>query len=296
MLLGGVEAGGTKFVCVVGSSPDRIVAEERFPTTDPATTLAKAVAFFRAARASTGPIEALGVASFGPIELRPEHPRYGFVATTPKPGWSDTDLVGPIRDALAVPVAFDTDVNAAALAEGHWGAARDLDTYAYMTVGTGIGVGAVVSGQPLHGLVHTEVGHVFVPREPGDDYPGSCPFHGACLEGLASGPALAGRWGRPAEDLVGDELEAATELEARYLAAGLLTVVYTLAPQRIVVGGGLAALPGLLPRVRARLTEALGGYPGLPEHAADDFVVPPALGPDAGPAGALALAERAAAT
>ena len=134
-----------------------------------------------------------------------------------------------------------------------------------------------------------------VPRQPGDDYPGCCRFHGGCLEGMASGTAVAGRWGRPAEELAGGELGAAVELEAGYLAAGLRTVVYTLAPHRIVVGGGLSRLPGLLPRVRARLADALGGYPGLPEHAADDFVVPAALGDNAGPAGALALAERAAA-
>jgi fructokinase len=294
MRLGGLEAGGSKIVCLVGSPPDQIEAEVRFPTEDPATALALAVEFFRDTRASAGPIAALGIASFGPVELRTEHPSYGSITSTPKPGWSGTDLVGPLCRALGVPVGFDTDVNAAALAEGSWGAARGLETFVYMTVGTGIGVGAVVAGRPLHGLVHTELGHVHVPRQQGDEYPGRCPFHGDCLEGMACGPAVAERWGKPAEELTGAELDAAVVLEARYLGAGLRTVVYALAPERIVVGGGLASLHGLLPRVRAELARALAGYPGLPEHSAADYVAPAALGDRAGPLGALALAELAA--
>jgi fructokinase len=294
-LLGGIEAGGTKFVCVVGTPPDGIVREARFPTRDPAATLADAVAFFRDAAADGHAIAALGVASFGPLELRPGHPRRGGITTTPKPGWSDTDLPGPLGDALGVPVLVDTDVNGAALAEGRWGAARGLDAFVYVTVGTGIGGGAVVAGAPVHGLPHPEMGHVSVTRLAGDDFPGICPFHGDCLEGMACGPAMAARWGRPAQDLAGDDLARAVEIEAHYLAAGLRNVVYALAPERIVVGGGVAALPGLLPAVRTRLADALAGYPGPPEHGSEDFVVPPGLGDGAGAAGALALAEAAAA-
>ena len=294
-MLGGIEAGGTKFVCVIGVSPDRIVRETRFPTRDPGATIADAVAFFRDAARDGHPIDALGVASFGPVELRPGHPRYGFVTTTPKPGWSGADLVGPLRGALGVPVGFDTDVNGAALGEGRWGAARGLRSFVYVTVGTGIGGGAVVGGAPVHGLPHPEMGHVSVARLPGDDFPGICPFHGDCLEGMACGPAIAARWGRPAEDLRGDDLRRAVDIEAHYLAAGLRNVIYALAPERIVLGGGVAGLPGLLPALRARLAEALAGYPGLPEHGADGFVVPPGLGGGAGAAGALALAEAAAA-
>jgi fructokinase len=294
-LLGGIEAGGTKFVCVVGTPPAGIVREARFPTRDPAATLADTIAFFRDAAADGHPIAALGVASFGPLELRPGHPRCGWITTTPKPGWSDTELPGPLREALGVPVVVDTDVNGAALAEGRWGAAQGLGTFVYVTVGTGIGGGAVVGGVPVHGLPHPEMGHVGVTRLPGDDFPGICPFHGDCLEGMACGPAMAARWGRPAEDLAGDELALAVELEAHYLAAGLRNVVYALAPERIVVGGGVAALPGLLPALRVRLAEALAGYPGPPEHTSEAFVVPPGLGDGAGAAGALALAEAAAA-
>lgn len=293
-MLGGVEAGGTKFVCVVGASPGRIARAERFPTRDPAATIGDAIEFFRDAAASAGGLDAIGVASFGPVELRPEDPRYGFITTTPKPGWSGTDLVGPLRIATGVPVGFDTDVNAAALAEGRWGAARGLRSFVYVTVGTGVGGGAVIDGAPVHGLPHPEMGHVSVARLPGDDFPGICPFHGDCLEGMASGPAIAARWGRPASELEGAELVAAVAAEAAYLAAGLRNIVYTLAPERIILGGGVTGLPGLVPAVRARLGEALGGYPGLAEHLADTFVVPPALGAHAGAAGALALAALAA--
>lgn len=295
-LLGGIEAGGTKFVCLVGSGPDEIVAEERFPTGTPDATLAQAVAFYRDFGASGGQLAAIGIAAFGPVELRRSNPVYGYITTTPKPGWSGTDLVGPIRSALGLPVGFDTDVNGAALAEGRWGAARGLDNFIYLTVGTGIGGGAVVGGRLVHGLVHPEMGHVSVPRQPGDDYAGHCPFHDACLEGMASGAAMADRWGRRAEELPPDDLHEAVALEAAYLAAGLRNLVYTLAPERIVIGGGASRLPGLFPLVRKGLADALGGYPGgLPERESDDFVVPPALGQMAGPAGALILAEQAAA-
>jgi len=290
---GAVEVGGTKVVCLVASDPDHIVAQTRIRTGKPAETLAHVLAFFQQEVASGGSLAALGIASFGPLELRRSHPRYGFITTTPKPDWSDVDMVGPVRSALGLPVGFDTDVNAAALAEGRWGAARGLDTFVYLTVGTGIGAGAVVEGRILHGLRHPEIGHVSVPRQAGDDFAGHCPFHGDCLEGMAGGAAIAARWDRPAEQLGGDELQAALQLEAAYLAAGLRNVVYAIAPQRIVIGGGVAGLPGLFPLVRASLDKTLAGYPGLIEHATDDFVVPAALGSLAGPAGALVLADRA---
>jgi fructokinase len=287
-LLGAIEAGGTKFVCLAGSGPDDVVAETVFPTGAPEETVARAVGFLR----GLDGLDAVGIASFGPLELRPSHPGYGSIATTPKPGWAGTPLLARLRDALAVPVAIDTDVGAAALAEGRWGAAQGLDAFVYVTVGTGIGAGAVVGGRLVHGLVHPEMGHVPVPRRPGDDYAGSCPFHADCLEGLASGPALAGRWGRPGEELAGDVLDRATALEAAYLAVAVRTLVYTLAPERVVIGGGVSRLPGLFPRLRVELARELGGYPGLAEHARDDFVVPAALGRRAGALGALLLAEQ----
>jgi fructokinase len=288
-----VEVGGTKVLCLVGSDPDHVVAQARIPTGKPAETLAQVFAFFQQEVSSGGPLAAIGIASFGPLELRRSHPRYGFITTSPKPGWSEVDLVGPARRALGVPVGFDTDVNAAALGEGRWGAARGLDTFVYLTVGTGIGAGAVVAGRVIHGLTHPEMGHFSVPHQPGDHFAGHCPFHGDCWEGMASGAAIAARWGCPAERLRGDQLRAAVELEAAYLAAGLRTIVYAVAPQRIVIGGGVTRLPGLFPLVRAKLGEALASYPGLYEHTADDFVLPPALGELAGPAGALVLAHHA---
>ncbi len=293
MRFGAVEAGGTKILCLIGSDLDHIVAQTRIPTGKPVETLAQVLAFFQQEVAAGGPLAAIGITSFGPLELRRSHPRYGFIRTTPKPGWSDVDMVGPVRRALGVPVGFDTDVNGAALGEGRWGAARGLDTFVYLTVGTGIGAGAVVSGRVIHGLGHPEMGHLSVPRQLGDDFPGDCPFHADCLEGMASGAALTARWGRPAEQLDGDELPAAVALEAAYLAAGLRNIVYPFAPQRIVIGGGVTGLPGLFPLLRANLAEALAGYPGLPEHTADDFIVPAALGSLAGLAGALVLADRA---
>ncbi|MFE2373702.1 ROK family protein [Streptomyces sp. NPDC059398] len=292
---GSVESGGTKFVCLVGSAPDRIEAEIRFPTGPPGPTLNRAVDFFREKAAETGQLDAIGIASFGPLELRPGHDRFGHLAATPKPGWSGVDVAGPFAAALGVPVGINTDVNGAALGEGRWGAARGLDTYVYLTVGTGIGGGAVINGDVVSGLVHTEMGHLAVRRIAGDDFPGSCPFHGDCWEGLAGGEAMGARWGAPAEELTGQALAEALRLEAGYLAAGVRNIVYTAAPQRIVIGGGVAELPGLFPLLRAELTAALAGYPGLPEHAADDFVVPARLGRLAGPAGGLALAAGAAA-
>ncbi|MEU0742256.1 ROK family protein [Streptomyces sp. NPDC006134] len=291
---GAIESGGTKFVCLVGSAPDRIEAEVRFPTGEPAPTLARAVDFFRERVAAAGPLDAVGIASFGPLELRPGHPKFGHLAATPKPGWSGVDVAGPVAAALGVPVAIDTDVNGAALGEGRWGAARGLDTYVYLTVGTGIGGGAVIGGKVVSGLIHTEMGHLAVPRIAGDAFPGSCPFHGDCWEGLAGGEAMGARWGVPAEELTGDALREALRLEAAYLAVGLRNIVYTTAPQRIVIGGGVAELPGLFPLLRTELSAALAGYPGLPEHTAEDFVVPARLGRLAGPAGGLVLAAGAA--
>ncbi len=292
-LFGGIEAGGTKFVCVVGTGPDDIRARTRIDTTRPGPTIDHAIRFFREFEASEAEIAAVGIASFGPVELRQREPRYGSITNTPKPHWSGTDMVGPIADALDVPVGFDTDVNGAALAEGRWGAAAGLDTYVYVTVGTGIGGGVVANGGAVHGLVHPEIGHVTVPRVDGDTYPGGCPYHGDCLEGMASGFAMNQRWGRRAEELEGDEFEAALAMEASYLAAGFRNIVYAVAPERIVLGGGVSEMPGLITRVRSELVERLGNYPGLPEHGGDGFVVPPALGSAAGSVGSLVLAELA---
>ena len=273
-LYGGIEAGGTKFVCVIGSGPDEIVESARIDVAGPAETIGAALAFFRRAVDAGVHLDAIGIGSFGPVELRDGHPRYGWITTTPKPGWSDTDLVGPVARELGLPVGFDTDVNAAALAEGRWGAARGLGSFIYLTMGTGIGGGAVAEGQLVHGLGHPEMGHLVVPRRPGDTFAGACPFHGDCFEGMASGPAVAARFGRRAETLDPADLAAATALVAFYLAAGVRSLVYALAPERVVVGGGLGTVPGLIEAARVELSAQLAGYPGHPEHDADAVPCP----------------------
>lgn len=284
-LFGAVEAGGTKFVCAVGTGPEDLRAEVRFPTATPAATIAAALEFFRGQEAAHGRIAGLGVGSFGPLDLDPSSPTWGFVTSTPKAGWAGTDLAGELGRPLGVPVAFDTDVNAAALGEGRWGAAQGLADFVYVTVGTGIGAGVVSGGRLVHGRLHPEVGHLPVRRErAADPFPGCCPFHGDCLEGLASGPALAARWGRSAEDLPADH--PAWDLEAEYLAQLAATLTLVLSPQKILCGGGVLQQSSLLPRLRLRLTKILGGYLEAPE------IAEPALGPRAGILGALALAQQ----
>ena len=283
VLYGGVEAGGTKWVCATSTAPDDLRAIETFATTTPAETLARAVDFFT----RNSGISALGVGSFGPLDLRA-----GRITTTPKAGWADTDVVSTLRETLGVPVAFDTDVNAAALGEQRWGAAQGLDTFCYFTVGTGIGGGVMAGGRLVHGLVHPEIGHLLIPHDRArDPFDGGCPFHGDCFEGLASGSAIRQRWGKPAEEL-GDRNEV-WELEAQYLALGVVNVTFAFSPQRVILGGGVMKQPALLPLVRARAQELLGGYiAGLSERL-DDYIVGPGLGDRAGVLGAIELARQA---
>ncbi len=288
-MFGAIEAGGTKFVCVVGTGPERIVARARFPTTTPAETLARAVDFFRP---YADDLIALGVGSFGPVDLNPASPTFGYITTTPKPGWQNTNVKGYLEEALHVPVVFETDVNAAAWGEYRWGAAQDVDTLVYITVGTGIGGGAVVNGRLVHGLVHPEMGHMRIPHDrEADPFAGICPFHGDCLEGLASGPAIAARWGQRGETLPADH--PAWDLEARYLGLAVANLVCVLSPQRVILGGGVMKQAHLFPRVRRVVREVLAGYvrdPALEDHI-EAYIVPPALGDDAGVLGALALAR-----
>jgi fructokinase len=292
-LYGGVEGGGTKFVCIIGRGPDDIVAEARIPTTTPEATLSQTVDFFRAESAKRGRLAAVGVGSFGPVDLREGSATWGFITTTPKSGWEQTDVAGRLMKDLGVPVAFDTDVNAAAIGEARWGAARGLDTFVYLTVGTGIGGGGLLGGQPMHGLVHPEIGHMLLPQDRSlDPFPGVCPFHGGCLEGLASGPALLARWGQPAESLPADH--PAWALEARYLGLALVNLVCTLSPQRIVLGGGVMEQAQLFPLIRNVVARLLNGYIRATEivDAIDAYIVPPGLGDRSGRLGALAMAER----
>lgn len=289
-LVGGVEIGGSKVVCAIGSGPDDLCVEARVPTTTPEETLARITAFF-AEYAGRARLAAVGVASFGPLDLDERSKTWGHVTATPKPGWSHTDVAGVLHRGLGVPIAIDTDVNGAALGEHRWGAGRGFDPLVYVTVGTGIGGGGVIDGRPMRGLGHPEMGHVRVPHDrEADPFAGVCPFHGDCLEGLASGPAMRARWGAPAETLPSDH--PAWALEARYLALALANVVCTLSPRRIVVGGGIASQPALLPMVRAEVAALLAGYirSAVLLDGLDDYLVPPALGERAGVLGAMALA------
>jgi fructokinase len=291
---GGLEAGGTKFVCAVGSGPDDLSEEVRFPTTTPAETLAQAVAYF-ADQHQRSPLAAIGVSSFGPVEPNPATPHFGYITTTPKPHWHMTDVVGPLQAAVSVPVGFDTDVNGAALGEGRWGAAQGLDTFVYLTVGTGLGGGGMVGGQLIHGLMHPEMGHMPLRRDPAvDPYPGYCVYHGDCFEGLVCGPAIEARWGKSARDLPADH--PAWELEAHYLALGLVNIILVLSPQRIILGGGVMDQRQLFPLVRAKVQTLLNGYIQKQEilKAIDAYIVPPGLGNRAGVLGAIALAQMAA--
>ena len=293
---GGIEAGGTHFVCAVGTGPDDVRTETSFPTTTPDETIGRAVKFFTSTHSvqalSADKIVAIGIASFGPVDLDPSSASYGWITSTPKPGWGNTDIVGKVREALDVPVGLDTDVNAAARSEHVWGSARGVDDFVYLTVGTGIGGGVMVNGHLVHGLVHPEMGHLRVPHDrKADHFTGVCPYHGDCLEGLASGPAIAHRWGRPPESLLEDH--PAWELEATYLGLAVANLVCTLSPQRVIMGGGVMEQPRLLPLVRRKVLEVLNGYvrsPDILRHI-DSYIVPPGLGDRAGVLGAIALAQ-----
>ncbi len=292
-MLGGIEAGGTKFVCAVGTSPEDLDAVS-LPTCSPDENIRQAVAFFREKAGMR--LAALGIASFGPIDLDAASPTYGSITTTPKTAWRHYNIVRALAQALDVPIALDTDVNAAALAEARWGAARGVGDCLYLTVGTGIGGGAVVRGRVIHGLMHPEMGHIRIPHDWKDDpFAGACPFHGDCLEGLASGPALAQRWGTPAEALPDDH--PAWKLEAHYLALALSTFICTLSPQRIILGGGIMQRGGLFPMIRGGVAALMNGYIAKPQlsHAPDRYIVPPGLGQHAGVLGALLLANQAGA-
>ncbi|HUI43648.1 MAG TPA: ROK family protein [Terriglobia bacterium] len=292
-LYGAIEAGGTKFVCAVGSGPDDLRGRIELPTTTPGETLERVLGFFEV-QSKRQPLEAFGIASFGPIDVHVKSPGFGHITSTPKPGWRDVDLVGPLRRAFNLPVAFDTDVNAAALGERRWGRAQGLDTFVYVTVGTGIGGGAMAEGRLLHGVLHPEMGHMRIAHDwQADPFPGACPFHGDCWEGLAAGPAMKARWGVSSHDLPPGH--RAWDLEAHYLALGVVNLVCTLSPQRIILGGGVMHQAELFPLIRSKTLKLLNDYiraPGIVERI-DEYVVPPGLGDNAGVLGAIALALAA---
>jgi fructokinase len=277
--VGGIEAGGTKFICAVGSGPDDLELGE-VPTTTPKETIQRTVAFFKAHPVN---VSSIGIGSFGPIDPNPASPTFGYITATPKLAWRNFNFAGAIRESLGVEVAFDTDVNAAALGEFRWGAAQNLDTFLYLTVGTGIGGGGMANGRLMHGRTHPEMGHIRIPHDRAQDpFDGCCPYHGDCLEGLACAPAIRARWGQAGESLPDDH--AAWDLEAHYLALGIASWICTLSPQRIVLGGGVLGRKKLYPLVRAKVSALLNDYVEAPE------IVPPLLGARAGVSGAIALA------
>ncbi|TCP37163.1 ROK family protein [Sphingomonas sp. BK235] len=284
--LAGVELGGTKCVCTLARSPEEVIDQVTLPTLSPGETLPALAAILRDWHARE-PLGGIGIASFGPVCLDRASPRYGHVLATNKPGWRDADVLGTVAAPLGLPTGFDTDVNGAALAEMRWGAGRGLDDFAYVTVGTGVGVGLVVHGRPTRGLGHSELGHIRVPRAAGDTAPSACRYHDDCVEGLASGSALQLRLGtRRVEDVGPDD--PIWDPIVDVLAAMCHALVGSTGPLRIAIGGGMPVKqPHLLPRIAARLEASLAGYIELP---AEGYIVPPALGDRAGPLGAIALA------
>lgn len=294
-IFGGIEGGGTKFICAVGADPNSILAETRIETTTPGETMGRIATFFKDAEKRFGNLSAIGFACFGPLDPNPASSTYGYILPTPKPGWSNANVVGMLRASFDVPIAFDTDVNGAALGERRWGAAQGLDTFIYLTVGTGVGGGAFVEGRLLHGLIHPEMGHIPLKRDiQQDPFEGACPFHGDCFEGLASGAAMEKRWKARAETFDADH--PAWALEAEYIAQALFSYAMTLSPQRIILGGGVGLLGHLLPKVQSRTRELINGYVQSPAilEGIESYIVHPGLGNRAGTLGAIALAEGAA--
>jgi fructokinase len=290
-LFGGIEGGGTKFNCVVGSGPDHIVAEARIATTTPDETLNRVVDFFSP---HLSRLQGVGLGSFGPFDVDPASPTYGYITTTPKPGWANTNILRSLREGLGVPVSVDMDVAAAGLGESRWGASRGLRHSLYLTIGTGVGGGAIIDGKPLHGLVSTEMGHIRIPHDrEADPFSGACPYHRDCFEGLTSGPAIQARFGRPAEALGGDH--PFWDMEAGYVAHALVNYIFILAPEIIILGGGVMQNEFLFNKVRMQVQALLNSYlvHDLLLKNIDRYIVPPFLGNRAGVLGGMALAMDA---
>lgn len=286
-MYGALEAGGTKMVCAIGDEKGHITERKVIPTLTPAETIPPMIDFFMG-----DDIEALGIACFGPIDLIPGSPSYGHITSTPKLEWRDTDIVGAFAESLGIPIGFDTDVNGSLLGEVTWGSARGLDDVVYITIGTGVGGGVMSGGRLVHGMLHPELGHMIIPRRRGDTYPGACPYHGDCLEGLVSGPSIERRYGVKAAELA-DRPEV-WELEAYYIAEALVNIILTLSPQRIILGGGVMHQEQLYALIRSHVSDMLAGYiQAAPLKRMDSYIVPPSLNDDQGIMGAVRLAMEA---
>jgi fructokinase len=292
-LYGGIEAGGTKFVCMVAEGPEHIVDEARFATTTPDETLQRVSDFFVPHLAQ---LRGIGLGSFGPFDVDPESPTFGFITTTPKPHWSNVSVLGALRKNLNLPIAIDLDVAASGLGEARWGASKGLDPSLYLTVGTGIGAGFIVGGRPFRGLVSPEMGHIRIPHDPSrDPFNGVCPYHGDCFEGLAAGPSISARFGQRAETLAADH--PFWDVEAEYIAYALVNYILVLTPKKIIIGGGVMQNEFMFPKIRSKVQDLLKGYVQHPAilSGIDGYIVPPALGNRAGSLGAIALAMNSAA-
>lgn len=285
MKVGAIEAGGTKFVCAIGNEHNEIIERVSFPTTTPTETLAQVFAFFDQ---HLDGLKAIGIGSFGPIEVRQNSPKYGQILSTPKLAWKNFDFLAAMKDRYDLPLAWTTDVNAAAVGEASVGAAKGLDNMLYVTVGTGVGVGALVNGKLLEGLGHPEMGHVIVHPHPADDYAGFCPYHGNCLEGMAAGPSIDGRLGVSGKDVAPDD--AVWTYVANYLGQALVDYTLILRPERIVIGGGNMKVPGMLDKIKEQFDQLMADYVDYPDLG--DYIVLPGLGDDAGITGALTLANQ----
>ncbi len=284
MLIGGIEAGGTKMVCAVGDESGKVMDRVSFPTRQPEETFRDLIDYFKGRD-----IQALGVGCFGPLDLNKDSKTYGYITKTPKKGWEYCDVVGTLKNALNVPVGFDTDVNGAVLGEGTWGAAKGAESAIYITVGTGVGVGVYVNGGLLHGLVHPEAGHMLLGRHPEDEYVSCCPYHKNCMEGLASGTAVSGRWGKKGVELA--DRDEVWELEAFYIGQAIANYVLAYSPQKIILWGGVMHQEKLFDMVRREAKNMLNGY--IPHdmilNSMEEYIVPPALGEDPGIMGAIKL-------
>ncbi|SES68387.1 ROK family protein [Anaerobranca gottschalkii] len=288
MLYGGIEAGGTKFICAVADENKKILDKIQLPTLEPEITLSKVIEYFRKFK-----LKSLGIGCFGPIDINPASKTFGFITNTPKLPWRNYPIVNKLKATLNLPIGFNTDVNAAALAEACLGGAKGLDSCLYITVGTGIGAGAIVHGKILQGLCHPEMGHILIRRHEMDNYKGKCPYHQDCLEGLASGPAIEERWGEKGVNLGSNE--GVWELESFYLAQAIVQYILILSPKKIILGGGVMRQKQIYPLIRMNVLKILNNYLSVPEiiEQIDQYIIPPGLGENSGIIGAILLGELA---
>ncbi len=284
MVLGALEAGGTKMVCAIGNENGKIIKQVKFPTTTPEETMPPIIEYFK-----KHDVDAIGIACFGPIDLNTDSDTYGYILNTPKLAWKNYNIVGAVKDELHIPVGFDTDVNGSMLGEATWGCAKGLTDAIYITVGTGIGGGVLSGGKLQHGMLHPELGHILMVPGKGDNYKGKCPYHGTCFEGMAAGPAIEERWGTKAEQLV-DKAEV-WELEAYYIAQAIVNYIMILSPQKIILGGGVMHQLQLFPLIRQKVKELMAGYIETSElKDIDNYICPASLNDDQGIMGAIKLA------